>query len=71
MPRYRKDSDGNGPTYKKGDRVWVAPLSMEATVIEQTLHHDYPETFYGNVKLKYDDGSEGTSNSWQLSRVVR
>jgi hypothetical protein len=71
MPRYRKDSDGNGPTYKKGDRVWVAPAKMEATVIEQILHWDYPESFYGNVKLKFDDGTEGVSNCWQLSRVVR
>jgi hypothetical protein len=71
MPRYRKDSDGNGPTYKKGDRVWVAAVQMEATVIEQVLHWDYPDSFYGNVKLKYDDGVEGTSNCWQLSRVVR
>jgi hypothetical protein len=71
MPRYRKDSEGNGPTYKKGERVWVAPLKIEATVVEQILHHDGPETFYGNVKLKFDDGGEGTSHCWQLSRVVR
>ncbi len=71
MPRYRLDSNGKGPTYKKGDRVWVAPLKMEATVVEQVLHYDYPESFYGNVKLKFDDGSEGLSNCWQLSRVVR
>ena len=71
MPRHRLDSSGQGPTYKKGDRVWVAPLQMEATVIEQTLHWDYPDSFYGNVKLKYDDGIEGTSNCWQLARVVK
>ena len=71
MPRYKKDSEGNGPIYKKGDRVWVAPLKMEATVIEQILHHDHPESFYGNVKLKFDDGVEGESHSWQLSRVVK
>ncbi len=71
MPRYKKDSYGNGPTYKKGDRVWVAPLKMEATVIEQIIHYDYPEKFYGNVKLKFDDGIEGTSNCWQLSKVVK
>jgi hypothetical protein len=28
---------------------------MEATVIEQILHHDGSETHYGAVKLKYDD----------------
>lgn len=71
MPRYKIDSYGNGPEYKKGDRVWVAPLKMEATVLEQILHYDYPESFYGNVKLKFDDGSEGLSNCWQLSRVVK
>jgi len=69
MPRYRKDSNGNGPDYKKGDRVCVLPLKMEATVVEQILHWDYPESFYGNVKLKYDDGAEGLSNCWQLSKV--
>jgi hypothetical protein len=71
VPRYKKDSNGNGPEYKKGDRVWVTPLKMEATVIEQVLHWDYPESFYGNVKLKFDDGGEGVSNGWQLSRVVK
>jgi hypothetical protein len=71
MPRYRKDSDGSGPTYKKGDRVWVAPLKMEATVIKQILHYDGPETFYGNVQVKFDDGTTGTGNCWQMSKVVR
>lgn len=59
--------DNNIEIYKKGDRVWVAALKKEATVIEQILHHD----FYGNVKLKYDDGSEGTSHRWLLSRANR
>jgi len=71
MPRYRRDSDGNGPTYKKGERVWVPAIKMEATVIEQILHHDGSETHYGNVKLKYDDGVEGISHCWQLSRVIK
>jgi hypothetical protein len=71
MPRYRRDSDGNGPTYKKGERVWVPSIKMEATVIEQILHHDGSETHYGNVKLKYDDGVEGISHCWQLSRVIK
>jgi hypothetical protein len=71
MPRYKKDSQGNIPIYKKGERVWVPSLEMEATVVEQILHHDGPETFYGNVRLKYDDGAEGISHCWQLSKVVR
>ena len=71
MPRYKKDSEGSGPLYKIGDRVWVPSVEMEATVIKQILHHDGNETFYGNVKLKYDDGVEGISHCWQLSKVVK
>jgi hypothetical protein len=71
MPRHKTDSYGNIPFYKKGDRVWVPSLEMEATVVEQILHYDGTETFYGNVRLKYDDGVEGISHCWQLSRVVK
>ena len=65
-----KDSNGKGPEYKQGDRVYVNPLKMQATVIRQILHYDYPESFWGNLELLYDDGVTGTSNSWQCSRVV-
>jgi hypothetical protein len=43
---------------------------MQATVIEQLLSYDYPESFWGNVRVRYDDGIEGVSNSWQLMAVV-
>ena len=59
------------PEYKAGDRVYVIPLRMQATVIKQVLHHDGDETFYGNLELQYDDGTKGTSHSWQCSRVVK
>ena len=65
-----KDSDGNGPMWKSGDRVWVAPLKMEATVIKQCLSYDGPDyCFWGNVELQYDDGVKGVSNNWQIMRV--
>ena len=64
------DSNGNPPSYKAGDRVYVLPLKMQATVIEQRLHYDYPDSFWGNLRLRYDDGVEGESNSWQCARVV-
>jgi hypothetical protein len=64
-----KDSDGNGPMWKSGDRVWVAPLKMEATVIQQQLTYDGGESFWGNVELQYDDGTKGISNNWQIMRV--
>ena len=64
------DSDGNPPKFYPGDRVFVEPLKMEATVIEQLMCYDYPEYFWGNVKLKYDDGATGTSHSWQLKKLT-
>lgn len=64
------DSNGKPAEYKAGDRVYVHPIKMQATVIEQVLHYDYPESFWGNLRLRYDDGVEGESNSWQCSRVV-
>ena len=63
------DSNGDPPKFHPGERVYVHPLKMEATVIEQTLHWDYPECFWGNVKLIYDDGVMGTSNCWQLTKI--
>ena len=65
------DSNGHGPSWRQGERAWVAPLRMEATVIEQLMSYDYPECFWGNVSLQYDDGTKGVSNSWQLVRIVR
>lgn len=59
----------NPPQYKEGDRVYVIPLNMEATVIKQQLTYDYPESFWGNVELQYDDGVKGISNSWQLKKI--
>ena len=70
MPRYKKDSDGNGPMWRPGDRVWVAPLKMEATVIQQLPSYDGPDYwFWGNVELQYDDGTKGISNNWQIMKV--
>lgn len=65
-----KDSDGNGPMWRPGDRVWVTPLKMEATVIKQRLSYDGPDyCFWGNVDLLYDDGVKGESNNWQIMRI--
>jgi hypothetical protein len=63
------DSDGNSPKFYAGDRVIVGPNNMKATVIRQVLHYDYPESFWGNLELCYDDGVEGTCNCWQVMRI--
>lgn len=58
------------PAFKAGERVYVLPLKMEATVIRQRKVYDGPDEFWGNVELQYDDGVKGVSNSWQLAKVV-
>ena len=65
------DSNGHGPSWRPGERAWVAPLKVEATVVEQRLSYDGDESFWGNVELVYDDGVKGVSNSWQLVRIVK
>jgi hypothetical protein len=65
------DSNGHGPSWRAGERAWVAPLRVEATVIQQLLSYDGGESFWGNVELLYDDGARGVSNSWQLVRIVK
>lgn len=61
--------DGN-PKFKPGERVFVLPLKVEATVIKQRVCYDGPESFWGNVELIYDDGAKGVSNSWQLRKLT-
>jgi hypothetical protein len=65
----KKDSEGKEPSFLPGERVFVLPLKMEATVVEQKLHYDGSESFWGNLVLLYDDGIKGTSNSWQCKKV--
>ena len=63
------DSDGRGPAFRVGDRVYVHPLRQEATVIQQRKSYDESESFWGNVELQYDDGIKGISHSWQIERI--
>lgn len=57
------------PKFKAGDRVFVMPLKMEATVIQQRKSYDGDEEFWGNVELQYDDGEKGISHSWQVEKI--
>jgi hypothetical protein len=61
-----RDSEGKTRRWFIGDRVFVGPNGMIATVIKQRMHYDGPTSFFGNVDLLYDDGVKGESNSWQL-----
>ena len=57
------------PEFKEGDRVFVMPIKMEATVIRQIKHYDGSDEFYGNVELQYDDGVKGISHCWQVKKI--
>ena len=63
------DSDGKGPQFLNGDRVYVGPNKLNATVIKQVKHYDGPDSFWGNLELQYDDGIKGTSHSWQVTKL--
>lgn len=67
----KTDSDGNPAKFYNGDRVYVMPNKMEATVIRQILHYDMNETFWGNLELLYDDGIKGTCHCWQVKRIEK
>ena len=66
-----RDSEGRVATFLPGEIVYVLPLKMEATVIKQMLQYDGDESFWGNLKLRYDDGVEGVSNSWQCKKIEK
>ena len=63
------DSEGKPAKFFKGDRVFVGPNKMEATVVRQMLHYDMNESFWGNLELLYDDGIKGTCHCWQVKRI--
>ena len=69
MATIKTDSNGKPPEFYSGDRVFVLPTQMEATVIRQVLHYDMNESFWGNLELMYDDGQKGTSHCWQVKRI--
>ena len=69
MATIKTDSNGKPPEFYSGDRVFVGPVQMEATVIRQVLHYDMNESFWGNLELMYDDGQKGTSHCWQVKRI--
>jgi hypothetical protein len=63
------DSHGSPAKFKAGDLVFVHPLNITARVIRQQRCYDYPDWFWGNVELMYDDGVTGISNSWQIENI--
>jgi signal peptidase I len=55
---------------QKGDKVLVFPSKQKATVIHQYTWTEGEEFFYGNVRLKYEDGTVGETNSWKCKKMI-
>ena len=64
------DSEGRGPKFVKGDRVYFLPRKEVVTVIRQILHYDMDEMFWGNIEILFDDGVSGTCNAWQVRELA-
>jgi len=65
------DTEGRGPTFVAGDRVYMMPLKAWATVERQRLSYDCGETFWGNVLVTDESGQRREFSSWQLSREAK
>jgi len=64
------DEDDDKPApFQAGDRVYVGPAKMEATVIRQIKHYDMGESFWGDLELQFDDGVKGHSHCWQVKKI--
>ena len=59
-----KDSKGNGPTFPPGTKIIYLPDKTKGIVVEQLLHYDGDEVFFGNVLLQMDDGRKIEANAW-------
>jgi hypothetical protein len=64
-----KDTDGNGPLWNPGNKVWVGHLRLRATVVQQILSHSEDESYWGDVIVRYENGLTGVEKSWQIMKV--
>ena len=66
------DSEGKGPNLPPGTRVIFMPDRDDTKlgkIERQILHYDGGETFWGNVRVRMDDGRYIEANCWQCKKV--
>ena len=66
------DSEGKGPNMPPGTRVVFMPDRDDTklgTIERQILHYDGGETFWGNVRVRMDDGRYLEANCWQCKKA--
>jgi hypothetical protein len=66
------DSEGRSPNMPAGTRVMFLPdrdPSKHGTIEMQMLHWDCGESFFGNVRVRMDDGRYIEANCWQCEAL--
>lgn len=62
------DSAGQLPTFFRDESVYVHSAKNNATVIEQTKYREGDKWYWGNVWVRFSDGSETCWSTWLLSK---
>jgi hypothetical protein len=66
------DSEGRAPNMPAGTRVMFLPdrdSAKHGTIEVQMLHYDCGESFFGNVRIRMDDGRYIEANCWQCKAL--
>ena len=63
------NSSNNGPEWKTGNKVWIGPARRRATVVEQIYSYIEDEGYWGDVIVRYENGTTGVEKSWQIMRI--
>jgi hypothetical protein len=69
MIKKRLDSNGHTPTWRSGEKCWVAPEKKYATVVEQILSFVEDDSSWGDVIVRYDNGIVDVKPNWQIVKI--
>jgi hypothetical protein len=59
----------NQPEWKFGEKVWVGPSRVRAIVVQQIYSYVEDEGFWGDVIVRYENGTTGVEKNWQIMRI--
>ena len=69
MTDTRLDSNGHGPTWRSGEKCWIAPERKYATVVEQLLSFVEDESRWSDIIVRYDNGIVDVKHNWQIVKI--
>jgi hypothetical protein len=59
----------NEPEYKSGDKIWIGPSRLKATVVQQIYSYIEDDGYWGDVIVRYENGITGVEKCWQIMRI--